>query len=278
MQEEQASDTDEYDKLWSEMSGEAVEPEEGETAEDPVEEATEEPEEAQSEAPEAAEEAADAKELADLEHKRRSEAGRAAAYAKRAQAIEQEIARLKARKKPDPDAEESDRLSAVKDEYGDIVAPLVEGLTELRQEREQELQDREDSLQAEMESIEKEQTAIFQSVHPDGFDVVGKYGSAFVDWVEDQPKKYRDAFAVNKDRIVDGEAAAELISHFKRSIEPPQQTEKEQLKPKLGDRRRRQLDGARTMPQKAHGATPVDPGPSEDYDKEWDYWERKNAR
>jgi hypothetical protein len=63
--------------------------------------------------------------------------------------------------------------------------------------------------------IVQDEEAKLAEVHPDWQDVLSKHGGPqFAAWVEDQPRRYRDAFVRNANAIVDSASVAEFIGAY----------------------------------------------------------------
>lgn len=200
-----------------------------------------------------------------LEQKFRSEQERAVGQQRRADRLQQELDELKRRlnsKTTDEDAD--DKLASVQEEYGDVVGPLIDQIKSLKgkvdgMSRQDER--RVEQLQSEISDIEQEQIRIFHAEHSDGFAQVKANAGLFRQWIEDQPKRYRDMFERNRERMVDGTGAALLVSRFKqalaeadaaqgKNVDPPPKTDTA-----ISPRRQAQLGGARS--QRSRSSTPT---------------------
>lgn len=190
-----------------------------------------------------------------LEHLLNSQNGRLNASAR-------EIADLKRRlaaatspkdapgeKGDDPSKERKERLDAVKEEFPDIAGPMAAELEALHAEiaslRERDGKKAETDRQAaqsRLDEIHTEQWQLFTDEHPDGLGVIEKNAEAFRGWIEDQPKRVRDLFAVNSEQIVDGAGAALVVTKFKQALA---ETSGGTSENRQRNRRQRQLDGAR---------------------------------
>lgn len=272
--------------LWAEMSGQKPEAAEEAAEEDP--ETPEEPEEDQDEdegtedQPEAIDAEALKEQNARLMQKWKSEQARAKGQQMRAERLTKEIERIKSRtdaKKEDDDFE--DELSAVTDEYGDVVGPLAKGIKSLKS-RLDEMSESEaarlSDAEGNLSEIQEVEFSKLTQEHPDGLDVIKNNRDVFREWIEDQPKMYRDIFAANREVFTDGVGAALLISRFKASLsaaddEPPEPTNENS---KLQNRRKSQLDGARTARAGSRQAAVSEiSANSDDPEALWDYWKRK---
>jgi hypothetical protein len=154
-------------------------------------------------------------------------------------------------------------LAKLQDEYGDVMAPVIAELQELRQRQEALTADEESRMREAAQEIREHISAErseFLKEHPDGFDVVDENPDAFNEWVEDQPRVIREAIRRNSAEIFDGKSAALAISLYKQHLaagsantDPPKKenpapppTQKEPLQ----SRRQQQLQGAQGLPSK----------------------------
>lgn len=185
----------------------------------------------------------------------------------------------------DDDAEAREQaFKEAQEEYGDILGPVADTVTALKGQVETlagQTQDRVNEIDQEIEDLSKQEFGILTDAHPDFQEVVGKNGALFNQWIEDQPKALRDIHAANKDRFVDGEGAAMIVTEFKKALaaasngadpEPKNQN-------KADARRARQLDGSRTTTARTPQAatTRVDPN-SDDREAHWQEFERMDAK
>jgi len=170
-----------------------------------------------------------------------------------------------------------DELSQLEDEYPEVVGPMAKVLRQTQNElREIKMA----TLQQQERTIEAEERTFLQE-HADGFDVVQNDHVAFEVWVEDQPKRLRDAYATNRAFISDGKAAAELVSAYKTYLgktsgSTEQRPGQGQHTDELSRRRQLQIEGARSVSQKGQQTAiqnaPPEGASEEDY---WNYWARK---
>lgn len=207
------------------------------------------------------------KEREKMEHTIRSLNGRVRALTKRHQAA------LKS-----PTKDETDALAATKkvlaekaDEYPDILGPVVETIerleTKIARFDEASAQDR-DALLA-------EEWGTFTSIHSDGMDVVNKNAQTFATWLKDQPEDVRNVIEANKDAIVDGQAAAEVVSLFKQHLEAAQKPPAPEPNTTPDPRRASQLRGAQSTSSRSPRVT-ADPTIGEMTDEQyWAYLERQ---
>lgn len=215
----------------------------------------------------------------------KSEQARSVAQQKRADRLQKELDAIKGRQQQadDNSADDTgDRLNAVKEEYGDVVGPLVDEVNNLKGRLNDQAstdQHRAETISDELQGMQAEEVAKFETEHPDGMDVVSNNAAVFKEWIEDQPKIVRDAFAANQERFVDGTGAALVVSRFKAALaEAGQGDTPKPTDTKLEARRSRQLAGAKstrkTTPQKASARLPDDADP----DALWDEFDRFDAR
>lgn len=279
-------------ELWNEMTGNAPTEEPAEAAADEpdapeVEAPSDEPpakEEPQAAAPvdDAETEAEPDKEASSddqedlqaqnkrLEQQFKSERGRVSSLTRRNQDIQAELSALKAENEALKAAQGSDetrqKLQQARGDFGDIVGPVIDRMDAqaAADARRMEIQqNRINNLERQAESHAQEQQDAFLKEHPDGFKSISDNAAAFYRWVDDQPKAERDIFEQNRQKIVDGAAAAYLVSKFKLHLAPPQEPEPRPADPTTDPRRQRQLRGAQTVksqgsPVTAAGRLPDD--------------------
>lgn len=224
-----------------------------------------------------------------LQHAFDSQKGRLSAQDRELDRLRAELAA--ARAKPARTATDEDtlrqrkeKLDRAQEEYGDVIGPVVEQITELESRLEALSAQEARQLDAQRDRyarlVEAEEAA-FLAEHPDGFDLITQNRDAFNAWIEDQPKVDRDIFTANKEEITNGTAAALLISKFKQAIHagegsaPADNTETDKLRSK----RERQLSGARsprTPPRQATSGGPPPEGASDE--AHWEYWENRDRQ
>lgn len=224
-----------------------------------------------------------------LERNAKSDAGRVSAFQRRInelQAAASAPTKAKGREEPE-DVREA--IKGLADEFPEIAQPLTKAL-DIIDKRIQALDEREttrsNAARAELTEIVETETARLESEHADWFDVLSKNGPAFAEWIEDQPRRLREAAARNAETIVDAQAAIEIVGGFKKHLGLADAGEQQQAEPAapaptpeaapapkpnsdLNDRRRRQLVGT-SSPSKS-GGRPTVSGIPEDGDPE-DLW------
>lgn len=173
-------------------------------------------------------------------------------------------------------------MANVKDEYGDIIGPFAEQVEDLERKVESlsgDAQGRVEQIDQELQDIREREGKILTDAHPDFNDVLHKNKTLFNDWIEDQPKVIRDAHDVNAEAIVDGEAAAFVMSNFKAALAAASGAAGDNPNPPKADHRSRQLDGARSSPSRPRQAATSNLDPdSGDRQAHWDEFERKDAK
>ena len=167
-------------------------------------------------------------------------------------------------------------LEQAKTEYPDVVGPVIDRLDSIAEKV--------DAIDSDSEAqrlalLEAEQNLLLER-HPDAFDVIEKNADTFREWVEDQPKRIRDAVAQNVDAIIDADAVSEVVNEFKAFLSGGESApaEHETRNSRADHKRQRKLAGARTTRTTGQKRT-VDPPPeSDDPEAQWDYWERFEKR
>jgi hypothetical protein len=227
-------------------------------------------------------------EKAKLEQRIRSDDGRVAAYQRKLRELQQGA------RGPDRDAGRAavDARAAIEElaeQYPEIAQPLQKALDAVDSKL-QTLDEREKSrTQAEIDEIEAHvaaETAKLEGEHPDWYDVLAKNGKAFAEWIEDQPRRIREAARRNDEQIISASQAAEVVEAFKKHLGHARQDDPQPKptpapaadpaatpaqptptpNPELNDRRRRQLAGS-SSPPKSSGR-PTVAGIPEDGDPE----------
>lgn len=195
----------------------------------------------------------------------KSEAGRVRGSKRRADAILKQLRDIDAEaasELEDPELEE--RLAAISEEYGDVAGPLVDAVKGMKtrlDKQDEKAASRKGELEAELEDIQEAEMDVLTGIHEDGFAVVEENGDLFRQWIEDQPKRVRDAFEANRDGLYDGKAAALVISEFKEALA---QAESDGDEKRPSARRQKQLAGARATRQKSRTATVREPSADDD--------------
>lgn len=214
-----------------------------------------------------------------LEHETRSFEGRAAARQARIADLSGQLDAMKNK----PAAEEGNPLEQLATDYPELHAPLSKALDDLSSRQEQTEAAHRGRIEAELNeemalyvAEVRKNTEALKAEHPDYLKVIGDNADVWRVWVEDQPKRIRDAVAMNARDVTDARAAAEVISAFKAFLNPPAQPDT-RTNP-IADRRQRQI-GAAASPAKA-GRQPVVAGIPEEGDPQviWDAFEQEDAR
>lgn len=217
-------------------------------------------------------------EVRDLTHRLRSEQGRVNAAERNAAASRERIKALQAKlasvspsaaKAADPDAERKrqERIARAKEDYPDLVGPLVDQIEDLSQrerQREEEAQRSVAADKSELDRLVAREEERFAKEHPDGRDLLAANRDTLMAWLNDQPKWVYDTFAANAEDIVDADAASKVVGMFKASLTA--NGSQSEPTPPEDTRRRRQAVGAATIPNRpavrATGAPdPDDPDP-----------------
>lgn len=231
-----------------------------------------------------------------LEHALKSEKGRTAAGQRKLADLQRQIsaAEAKGTRSKDEEARLSERrkkLEDAQDEYGDVIGPLVETVTEL-EARIGELTAREaNDLSAKRQeladTIEAERSALADE-HPDWLETVVKHRKTFDDWADDQPRRIRDIVEANRAEIFDGKATAYVVGLFKQYLleadgldpETAGGSDPDPSTNRLQARRERQLSGARSVRasarQQGGAGRPAKDDP--DADRHWNYFEEQERR
>lgn len=220
-----------------------------------------------------------------LQHSLDSEKGRSAKSRREIDDLRNRLSAAPlAQQESDDDAtlakERREKLDASREEYGDVIGPLADTITEL----EARLDKFSDGDRKELErnrerytTLVKAEQDVFEKEHPDGFDTIKDNRETFNDWIEDQPKALRDTYADNQRAIVDGNQAALLVGKFKQALldADGDHTPANQETERLQNRRRKQLAGARSIRStNKQAATSRPHQDSSDDQGHWDYFKR----
>lgn len=290
---EQTAETDETDaqQLWDDFEGDDQNDDQPEDGDDTfAEDEGDDPDDDQIEKDTAI---TDPKELQSqidrLTHSLKSEQGRTASQRRQVETLRSQMAEAE-QSAPSDDNEEKltarrEKMDKAKEDYGDVVSPLVETIEELQAQMgnlgKRDAQNLEDK-KTQLASIVQEQESVLTAEHPDWNEVLSANKATFDVWIEDQPKAVRDAYARNSGDIVDGNEASLLVSQFKQSLlsasgfdESASDTNKND---RAAARRKRQIDGSRSTRSGSSRAT-SEPAPNgEDAQATWNYFERRDQK
>lgn len=202
-----------------------------------------------------------------MEHTIRSLNGRVRALTKR---------HMEARTSPSKD--DADALAATKkvlaekaSEYPDILGPVVETIDRL----ESKIARFDEASEQDRQALAEEEWGTFTSVHSDGFKAIESNADAWSSWLADQPKEIKDVIEANKDAIVDGQAAADVVTRFKQHLQAAQEPPAPETRPTPDPRRARQLRGAHETTSRSPRVT-NDPSIGEMTDEQyWAHLERQ---
>jgi len=226
-----------------------------------------------------------------MEHAHKSEVGRTKTLRRQLSDVTVQLDRA-AQTAPskDDDAEGDDDDSKpnswdeLVSEYPEVAGPVNDRLSKIedaqeRQSREIEL-DEADAKEAHTQSV-IEQTALLAEKHEDWLKVATT--PEFQGWLDDQPRKLRDAAAVNAKEIVDATTAGDVITRYKASRSDPQDGDgpddsQDTTDTSLAARRKRQLESGRSSRPKGPG-TVVSGIPEEGSDEElWAGFDKLDAQ
>lgn len=213
-----------------------------------------------------------------LEHKLKSVKGRVAPLQRRYEELKA-VVDAPAREKKSPKA----AIAAIKDDYPEIAEPLLEALTPIEDRLNEEDQQHEaarEAATAELNTLVTEETQRLEEVHPDWRETLGGNKELFAAWVDDQPRRIRDAAIRNATTIVDAEQASEIVELFKQHLTPEPPTEAAadptpQNRNPLNDRRQRQLGASASPTGRNASSRPLVSGIPEEGDSQqiWDGFE-----
>lgn len=212
---------------------------------------------------------------AKIEQQARSAAGRATGFQRR---YEELLKAAQPRKTNDADrAEVEAALAALKDDYPEIAQPLQKALGAL-EGNVKELAEAEDrrrqAATEELNSFVQTETSQVLEEHPDYLEVLGSNAEELAAWVDDQPRRVREAFARNAEQIVNATEASEIVSSFKAYLGQPAPAPADPGRTQpLSSKRERQLASTAT-PSSRHRRPTVSGIPEEgDPQAIWDAFE-----
>lgn len=252
----------------------------GEEGGDPLEEGSDE-DDKQGETPDPSQmtleelRAANAK----LEHQLKSERGRTSGLSRKISDLQSRVATtskdVEGRKRVVSAAEErAKKINESASEYGEVIGPLAEEIAERHERDKAALRAQEKQLksdQDELKVLQAEEKSRFETLEPEGMKILADNAKVFLDWIEDQPKRLRDAFARNDAAITDAEEAALLVGKFREHLAGSKQPSPSTL----SRRRERQLEGARgEKPSRSPRTTSV-PGDNASHEEMFDYFAKK---
>lgn len=173
-------------------------------------------------------------------------------------------------------------LEAAQEEYGDIIGPVAETMTALERQVETLTSGnthRVDQIDQEIRDLQTAEYGVLLDVHPDFREVFTQNRDVLNEWIEDQPKYLRDAFEANKNGWVDGQAAATVMTEFKKALAAAADGTDENPEQKSATKRSRQLQGAQVSSGRSRqrATSNVDPN-SDDAEAHWNEFERMDAK
>jgi hypothetical protein len=220
-----------------------------------------------------------------LEHALKSEVGRNKAKTREVETLRARIALnrdavTRAQAAAKSDQAKAKKLDGVAAEYPEVAAPLVAELKELKAAKTADTAAKQAQIRADEQALHDtivaEQT-VFLEEHPDGIASIKENKAVFKSWIEDQPKRVRDAYAANRTQITDGQSAAMLVSRFKLALaeaasKAPAKTEEQK---RLDAKRQKQLAGAQSTKSGSAPRATTTPGDSASHEDLWAYWASK---
>lgn len=175
--------------------------------------------------------------------------------------------------------EAREAIRAHEEEYPEIAKPVAKALDAITEKNAAEDKSRREAAATELADIERHATTMLAEKHPDWEAFLNKHGGdGFAAWLDDQPRRIRDAAYRNANSIVDGEGAIVLMDAYKAHVAgqsaaaapAPAPTPPAATAPNpptsLDDRRKRQLEATATPSQT--GGRPTVTGIPEDGDPE----------
>lgn len=186
-------------------------------------------------------------------------------------------ARLETLQAAGVDKATQDKLNSARADYGDVLEPVLARQDQQDQANRRLAQIEKEKvakLQSAREAHVREQEAVFLNEHPDAQAFMSEHKQAFLAWVDDQPREDRDRFELNRQAMVDGEAAALLLSNFKASIAPQPENRPAQ---NTSSKRQRQIAGAQSVRAASSQIVAADAEPT-DENALFDYYVKKRRK
>lgn len=195
-----------------------------------------------------------------LQHKYNSANARLSPMSQKVNEVLAENERLKAAvNAPPPGESKEERLAALREDFPELAGAL-DGIVQEYDSKFQRL-----TAQQEQERIaatERVQAEIEQQ-HPGFMTLLGQHWDDFQGWLEDQPKRVRDAAARNMTGFVNASEVSEFVSGFKQHLNPGP-------RPKTSDpKRARSLAALASPPNRGRGALSAPVPVAGDEEAEW---------
>lgn len=215
-----------------------------------------------------------------MEQQWRSDAGRIAAFQRRTNEVQAELAALKAARdsgaqgtETRPQEQDETALAALRSEYPEVADPVLK-LLKARDEKIDRLSARlsvHDSRALEQER--SQEAARLAELHPDWGAIGGS--AAFVEWLQRQPAYVIETAQRNGNQIVNAEEAADIIGRFKAS-QHSSSAPVPQPAPASTSQSDASRDNARRQRQLSSGVGPTKgagpgAGPADDFDAAFDF-------
>lgn len=153
-------------------------------------------------------------------------------------------------------------LKKLAEDYPDVTGPILKRQAELQDQVSTmvEITKLQRQSAQEIEShTSSEQAALVEAQHPKWGQTIQTNQAAFFAWVDDQPKRIRDAVAANMDAVTDANSLAEVLTGFKAFIAHPPQATPPEKATDLSAKRQLQLHGAREINPRGKAASTSDP-------------------
>lgn len=211
------------------------------------------------------------RDLVALQHYKRSNEGRVAAFQRRIAELEQ-AAPKPAQGQQQTGAEnapaylQSEEFKRFQEDYPEVAGPIAAILQAQAQQIENLNQTFSGLSQEQQERVLAEQETLLAGQHPDWLEVTSS--PSFGEWVAKQPRFVQEGIVRNGHGIVDGDEAARILSLYKAD------TGATQLpatggKSTIEARRKRQLQSATSVPSRGPGAAS---GPPDDFEAAFNHY------
>lgn len=156
----------------------------------------------------------------ELEQQRRSDEGRVAAFQRKYE----ELRKQTSTQPPAKRQSAAEALEALRNDYPELAEPLAKALEPFEQALTQQDADRNARREADAAEVTdhiRAETQRLEQKHQGYEAFLRQNGAAFREWVEDQPRRIRDAAYRNAEVILDAQAADEVLTLFKAHIAGP---------------------------------------------------------
>jgi hypothetical protein len=150
-------------------------------------------------------------------------------------------------------------------EFAPALGAIKDEVDEIRKTEKGRIDAEREAATKEFNELVEAETHMVLARHPDYETVLKQNGKAFIAWVEDQPRRIREAAYRNDEFIRDSDGAIEVIEGFKKHLglskaepapQPAPAAAQPSPQPPLNDKRQRQIAGS-SAPRSSGGPAAV---------------------